>query len=118
MKNIARLRRKKRKQPKIGAPMGGRVHWLLLCLRKEFKRSYKLRYDYEYHNYHFTRYGKRTPIDEFIVVRTSKKCFRVMYFNFRNTYFEYFSERTPFECAEHIEELFHKVKMAEERERH
>lgn len=97
-----------------GAPNGGRVHWLLWCLHKEFKKEYVLKFDYEYHNYHFTRYRGRKPIDQFIIIRTSKKCFRTMYFNFENTYFEYFSEPNARDCAEHIESLYNKIKKAEE----
>lgn len=72
-----------------------------------------LRFDYEYHNYHYTRYEGRTPIDEYIVIRTSRSCFRCMYFNFRTAYFEYFSEETAREMAGHMVELFHRVKRAE-----
>lgn len=101
---------------KVGAPPGGRVHWLLLHLGRDFKRAYKLRFDYEYHNYHFTRYDARTPIDEYIIIRTSRRCFRCMYFNYRNNYFEYFSEQTSKAMAEHMERLFRKIRRAEERE--
>lgn len=96
-----------------GAPIGGRVHWLLMFLSKDFKRAYRLEFDYEYHNYFFARYVGRTVIDEFIIIRTSRSCFRVMYFNHRTTYFEYFPERTARECAEHIEELFKKIRVVE-----
>ena len=100
---------------KIGAPTGGRVHWLIMFLSREFKRAYKLRFDYEYHNYHFTRYneGSKTPRDEFIIIRTSRSCFRAMYFNYVNTYFVYFSEETAREMAEHVSDLFEKIKRSE-----
>lgn len=98
---------------KSGAPMGGRVHWLLMFLSKEFKRVHTLRFDYEYHNYHFTRYDKRTPIDEYIIVRTSRNCFRCTYFNFESTYFEYFSEPTAQLTAEHILRVYNKIRAAE-----
>lgn len=107
----------RRKKERIGAPMGGRVHWLLLFLSKRFLNAYRLRFDYEYHNYYFSRYDGRTVRDEFIVVRTSRSCFRVMYFNHVNTYFEYFSEPTAKRTAEHMEELFEKVMKAESYEK-
>lgn len=108
---------KYRKCNKIGSPSGGRVHWLLLFLSKRFTKAYRLRFDYEYHNYHFARYDSRALVDEFVIVRTSRSCFRVMYFNQVNTYFEYFSESTAKRTAEHIEELFEKVLIAEQREK-
>lgn len=98
---------------RVGAPPGGRVHWLLLHLPREFARAYTLRYDYLYHNYHFTRYDKRTIVDEFIVVRTSRRCFRVMFFSWRYNYFEYFSEKTSKACAAHMQRVFAKMKLAE-----
>lgn len=73
----------------------------------------KLCFDYEYLNYHFTRYELRSPIDEYIVIRTSRRCFRCMYFNYRYNYFEYFSEETSRETAEHMEKIFEKMKRAE-----
>lgn len=103
----------KTKKYKKGAPIGGRVHWLLMFLSKEFNRDYRLEFDYEYHNYHFARYEGRRVKDEFIIVRTSRSCFRVMYFNAENTYFEYFAEKTARECAEHIEELYRKIRYVE-----
>lgn len=102
---------------KAGAPMGGRVHWFIMFLPREFKRTYQLRFDYEYHNYHFTRYDKRTPIDEFIIIRTSRNCFRCMYFHFEWNYFEYFSEETAREAAEHVIAVYNKVRASEERAR-
>lgn len=98
---------------KQGAPSGGRVHWLLLFLRKEFNRVYRLSFDYEYHNYRFARYEGRTMVDEFLVVRTSRSCFRVIYFNAETTYFYYFSEPTARECADHMYEVFLKFREVE-----
>lgn len=98
---------------RVGAPPGGRVHWLLLHLPREFCRAYILRYDYLYHNYHFTRYAKRSIVDEFIVIRTSRRCFRVMFFSWRYNYFEYFSEPTSRRCAEHMNRVFAKMQLAE-----
>lgn len=98
---------------KAGAPMGGRVHWFLMFLSKDFVRAYKLSFDYEYHNYYFARHEGRTVIDEFIIIRTSRSCFRCMYFHHKNNYFEYFSETTPKATAEHVDEVFAKIRKAE-----
>lgn len=56
--NGSALQRKKNNKSKtmsneqgIGAPKGGRVHWLLWCLGQDFKGAYKLYYNYAYHNY-------------------------------------------------------------------
>ncbi len=100
---------------KVGAPLGGRVHWVLWNLPVEFKRAYKLRFDYEYHNYNFVRYVGRVPIDQFIIIRTSRKCFRCMYYNFDTDYFEYFSEPTAEGIANRVVELYEKIRQAERR---
>lgn len=67
----------------VGAPPGGRVHWLIYNLSAEFKRKYYTNYDYSKHSYLFLRKYDRVSLkslrrsDMFIVVRTSKKCWRV-----------------------------------------
>lgn len=71
-----------------------RVHWLLWCLNDypDFKRSYIIDLDYLRHNYIFYRLrGRKRLYDCFIVVRTSKRCFRVMYYNSRTLDIQYFS---------------------------
>lgn len=62
--------------------MISRVHWLLWHLPPVFKSFYRLYYCYDTHNYKFIRYRHRTPINEFTIIRTSKHCFRVVYFNY------------------------------------
>lgn len=80
---------------KIGAPKGGRVHWLLESLTPDFLRAYNVNYDYLRHRYAFSRFtqnrGKKRIIDVFIVVRTSKRCFRVSYVNYLTNDIQYFS---------------------------
>lgn len=64
--------------------MISRVHWLLHELPSTFKMKYNISFDYEFHNYVFYRnYGYRSPrIKEFFSInRTSKRCFRLFYFN-------------------------------------
>lgn len=87
---------------RVGAPPGLTVHWLIFELAEDisFTRDYKLSYNRRHHNYHFSRYRKRTVIDEFIVVRTSKRCYRVMYFNADYNHFQYFSAENYKTCAE------------------
>ena len=85
---------------KVGAPPGGRVHWLSDYLCGEFGKVYKRSYNYKYHNYRFVRYRKRTMVDEFLIVRTSKKCYRVIYYNDDFKFFLYFSARNYKACAD------------------
>lgn len=68
-----------------------RCHWLMLSLVPEFARAYQCEYNYAYHNYLFYRMFGRKIYDLFVVVRTSRRCFRVMYYNSRNVTFQYFS---------------------------
>ena len=75
----------------IGVIMIGRVHWLLWHLEREFKQEYILSFDYATHSYLFYRMKKRQLYDVFVVVRTSKRCFRVMYANTRTNEIQYFS---------------------------
>lgn len=106
---------------KVGAPAGGRVHWFLWSLPRAVSKAYTVRYDYEYHNYVLIRYPegdeRRKPIDEFIIIRTSRRCWRVMYYHFENEYFEYFSEETSQAAGEHVERVYERMRTAEERER-
>ena len=98
---------------RAGAPKGGRVHWLQFELCGEFGRVYHLEYNYSYHNYKYSRYRKRTLIDEFIVVRTSKKCYRVIYYNADFKHFQYFSARTCGECADKMRAIYNVFKRLE-----
>ena len=85
------------KKRKIGAPKGGRVHWLLWELNKEFKSKYLCSYDYALHRYCFYRMDGRSHrlYDVFLVVRTSRRCFRVTYYNVHTNYSEYLSCTKP-----------------------
>lgn len=83
----------------------GRVHWLLLHLSGNFKGKYNLYYDYQYHKYLFYRFDGRKLYDIFSVVRTSKRCFRVMYCRPSVGVHEYFSCRNSKKCAEFMEDL-------------
>lgn len=100
------------KNNKIGAPCGGRVHWLLWNLTSEFKNKYILYYDYLYHKYLFYRMIGHSLYDMFSIVRTSKRCFRVMYWN-RYGVHEYFSCTTSKKCAEFMLDIYEYEKKRE-----
>lgn len=66
----------------VGAPKGGRLHWLLWELQIDFKQNYnKIWTDFS-DNYCFYRLNGKKFKDLFIVVRTSRRCYRVSYINF------------------------------------
>lgn len=77
----------------IGAPKGGRVHWLLWSLSPDFKYTYRIYYNYAFHRYCFYRIEKNNLHDIFIVNRTSAHCWRVMYVNTITGDFQYFSHK-------------------------
>lgn len=97
---------------KVGAPPGGRVHWLIWNLPPEIKQAYDIIFDYSYHKYFLVRYmpGKRKPTDQFTVIRTSRRCWRCMYFNYELKRFEYFSEKTSGALAEKILQVYREMK--------
>lgn len=96
-----------------GAPPGLTVHWLEMELRVPFRKEYKLTYNPNHHYYHYVRYNKRTLVDEFIVIRTSKRCYRVMYFNADFKYFQYFSAKNYRDCAARMIQLYSIFKRIE-----
>ena len=104
-------------RPRVGAPPGLTVHWLISELAGEFTRAYKLSYNIKNHNYHFARYNKRTLIDEFIIIRTSKRCYRVMYFNEDFKHFQYFSANNYRECASRMISIYNVFKQIEKKEK-
>ncbi len=97
---------KKHNYRKVGAPPGLTVHWLADELSGEFSINYRLSFNRKYHNYHYARYRKRTLIDEFIVIRTSKRCYRVSYFNADFKHFQYFSAENYRDCAAQMIAIF------------
>lgn len=98
---------------KVGAPKGGRVHWFLWELPREIAKVYTLRYNYTYHNYALFRFpGKderKKPIDEFLVIRTSNQCFRVMYYHHERNVFKYFTAKSPKKAGELVAEVYHEM---------
>lgn len=96
-----------------GAPPGLTVHWLAMELGGEFTKVYRLSFKQSSHHYHYSRHRKRTLIDEFIVIRTSKRCYRVVYFNQDFKHFQYFSARNYRECAEKMLKIYSVFKRIE-----
>jgi hypothetical protein len=77
---------------KVGAPKGGRVHWLLWNLKAEFKRAYNCSYNYANHNYTFYRMTEKKQLcDIFIIKQTCESCWRCAYVNLQTHEYEFFS---------------------------
>ena len=91
---------------RIGAPSGGRVHWMLFNLPNHFKRAYRLSYDYATHNYIFYRMNGYHLYDVFIVVQTSRHYWRVTYANTKNQVYEHFGYRNTRLLAEKMYEIY------------
>ena len=105
---------------RVGAPPGNTVHWItfeLYARGNGFTKDYRLSYNDAFHNYRYTRYRARTLIDEFIVIRTSKRCFRVMYYNADYDHFIYFSAENYRDCAARMISIYHIFKSLEENEK-
>lgn len=98
---------------KFGAPVGGRVHWFIHNLPNCIKRAYKIEFDYEYHNYYLVRKRKMLLRDCFIIVRTSRRCWRCMYYNSDYEYFEYLSAMSSKDLVCKIERIYIKMRNAE-----
>lgn len=98
----------------VGAPRGGRVHWLLWNLRKDFAAAYHIKYNYARHSYLFCRYIKRDLFDTFSVVRTSRRCWRCIYCCPDCGVYEYFSTYTSKQMALRMWLLYQKYRDREE----
>ncbi len=83
-------------------------HHLLWHLDKDLFKPYKLRYDYARHNYFLFRNSRFLIYDAFIIIRTSKKCFRLTYYHIENG-FIYKSFKSARKCAEYMNELVEKA---------
>ena len=85
-----------------GAPKGGRVHWVLWCLRSDVWAKYRVLYRYPDHNYIIYRKSRKQfwhDFDVFVVVRTSQKCFKVTYVDLLTVTFTLKSFSSPTDCA-------------------
>lgn len=55
---------------RAGAPKGGRVHSIVWDMLRIMKRHYKIRYNYEFHNYWFECHGfPKKRQDQYIVIK-------------------------------------------------
>ena len=88
---------------RVGAPPGGRVHWLVLHLSAEFKKKYILHNNYFKHEYVFLRYRKRKLFDIFIITRTSIHRWKCVYFNALTQTIECCSARKSVDMAYYME---------------
>lgn len=91
---------------RIGAPKGGRVHWLLHHLPAYFKAAYELYWNYAIHSYVFCRHSGRKLYDVFIVEQTSKHWWRVMYACPGKNKYEHFGYRNTRFIAEYMIEIY------------
>lgn len=90
----------------VGAPKGGRVHWLLFHLPREFKIKYVLSYNYAAHNYIFYRLHGRLLFDVFIVRQTSRHYWCMTYANCKLQSYDYFGYHSTKILAEKMFELY------------
>lgn len=86
---------------RVGAPKGGRVHWVLYDLSMYVRSTYTIKFRYECHDYVLYRIWKGKLIDVFIVKRTSKRCYRTLYYA-KNGEIFYFSAKNYKHVCEFI----------------
>ena len=92
---------------KRGAPKGNRWHWLLIDLRGEFLINYNLSYDYKKDAYFFESDSKKvSERNYFIVIRTSRHCFRMMYYDKVSKESIYKSFENSYYCAKEMKRIF------------
>ena len=91
---------------RVGAPKGGRVHWLLWHLPSDFKGAYRLVYSYARHNYIFYRMAGRQIYDVFVVIQTSKHYWHVTYANAKNQDYARFGYRNTRIIAEWMYDIY------------
>lgn len=96
---------------RVGAPLGGRVHWFLLNLSSYVRNNFSCRYEYLYHNYILHRrvaqFSKNNVryMSVFVVNRTSKKCWRVMAFYVDTAEVKYKSFKTSIAACAWIDSV-------------
>ena len=79
----------------VGAPKGGRVHWILLTLSRDFKKKFICEFDYRVHKYAFFRYRGARVVEVFLIAKTSCHSWRGMYYNVAYKGMEIFSHSSP-----------------------
>lgn len=83
-----------------------RVHWCLIHLSKNILSNYIFKYDYSCHNYTLYRNKGYKLYDCYMIVRTSRKCFRLMYYNSHNLTTKYYTFRKSKDVAAFINNNF------------
>lgn len=87
----------------VGAPKGGRVHWLLLSLNSNvWNYGYTVSYNYEDKSYCLFRKVKNTMRAVFIIIKTSTYAYRLSYHNFYTKKTLYNSFKSAKKCARFI----------------
>lgn len=85
---------------KIGAPKGGRVHYLLLSLKPYvWNYGYAVSFKYENKDYCLVRKIKNTARAVFIIKKTSRSTYRLTYHNFLTKKTLYKSFNSAKKCA-------------------
>ena len=91
---------------RVGAPKGGRVHWLLWHLPSAFKGAYVLHYNYAEHNYIFERRQGKQLYDVFIIRQTSAHYWKVCYACAPLQIYEFFGYKNTRIIAERMVEIW------------
>lgn len=100
-----------------GAPKGGRVHWFEINLSQFVKKHYDLKGNYLYHNYTMIRKFRAIDSKErnkqiiFQVVRTSLRCWHMIYSFCETGDMDYITFKTSFEAAEYVNILAEQVEQ-------
>lgn len=92
----------KYKKKKRGSPGGFKWHWILLLFDEMIGDKYDFSIDHSSHNYRLIRSKEKKRFDEFIIIRTSPKCYRIMYFNNVDNKFEYKSFKKAAYVAKYV----------------
>lgn len=88
---------------KVGAPGGYVWHFFIYDLPMYIKQNYRILYDKKYNRY-FLENMNSTIIkrDYFIIIRSSRRCYRVMYFNKEFLAFEHGTFKNSITCAKFV----------------
>lgn len=88
-----------------GAPKYGLQHWFLWDLPSVVRKDYKIIYNANANNYMLIRLFTKSP-DYYIIVRTSRKCWRLTYCNSGTPTIEYKTFATGSKVADFISTRF------------
>jgi hypothetical protein len=100
---------------KIGAPKGGRVHWLHLYAPAWLHREYSLDYAYANHCYRYTRIGKKARQDDYTVIHGKRRNWTVVYFDRPSEIFEERHFENAYSVIQYLEERHYEKEEYEEK---